>query len=446
MSKSSGYIRKFIIFKEEYSNMSIVNQRGHGKLESKGLKGYLTVNIEKGESDSFYNIAFVNKKGSHIVGKIYTEHAGKGKAEITFNLDDIKSKGFPVDTLNGIIIFRDGNVLLGGYILKDDYSINEYVKTLITPDVLPDEELEIVDSLEKAEETILEEIADELIIPATEHIPFEDADEIIPEEYLVPAREEVIPEEYMVLAKEDIIPEEYMVPAIESIPSEDINEIILEEEDYTEEEILKEEVLAGEVLEEKELEGLVEEVFEEEDLEDFEVELEEVLKTSSPNVSEYDNIVLARKISQRNQTTDYVLNILRYFPYKEPLKLELDGYNWWEISFDDTDDQRGFLPYFGFILDGDQDTNIQDSNIVFARALMEKYGHYIFGLYNENDEVKFYVYGVPGSFTRAEHPFGGKTGFNTYFEGSEIDGYWLLYIDPLHGRVIYPANPMTPND
>ena len=35
---------------------------------------------------------------------------------------------------------------------------------------------------------------------------------------------------------------------------------------------------------------------------------------------------------------------------------------------------------------------------------MGKYGHYLFGLYNIKDEVRFYIYGVPGKFKTEEHP------------------------------------------
>ena len=48
----------------------------------------------------------------------------------------------------------------------------------------------------------------------------------------------------------------------------------------------------------------------------------------------------------KNQTTNYVLNILAFFPYIEPFKIDLKGYNWWRIDIDDPREDKGFLPYF----------------------------------------------------------------------------------------------------
>ena len=74
------------------------------------------------------------------------------------------------------------------------------------------------------------------------------------------------------------------------------------------------------------------------------------------------------------------------------------GYNWWKISIDDPKEDKGFLPYFSYIAGGNHKYPLVQYTVT-ATALMRKHGHYLFGLYNVNDEVKFYVYGVPGRFT-----------------------------------------------
>ena len=77
---------------------------------------------------------------------------------------------------------------------------------------------------------------------------------------------------------------------------------------------------------------------------------------------------------------------------------------------------------------------------------IKKYNHYLFGLYKEHDEIRYYVYGIPGKYVVEEHPFRGITGFNTWYSSGEKDGYWLIYIDPLTGKVIFPINPMIPSN
>src|SRR5699024_5370117 len=191
-------------------------------------------------------------------------------------------------------------------------------------------------------------------------------------------------------------------------------------------------------------------------VDDKEVEITKSPITSEINTKEkYDKImsnIFDKEIDkgkeeeenkQRMETTDYVLDILSFFPYIEPFRINLQGYNWWKIDITDSENEKGFLPYFSYVVGGNHKYSIiKDS--VSSSSLIKKYRHYIFGLYNINNEVKFYVYGVPGRFLKEEHPQRGNTGFNTWFEGREDYGYWLLYIDPIGGRIIHPVNPMIP--
>ena len=150
-----------------------------------------------------------------------------------------------------------------------------------------------------------------------------------------------------------------------------------------------------------------------------------------------------RRMIQRNQTTDYILNILKYFPEEDPIRQHLKGYKWWRIDYQD--EAKGFLPYFNYVTGGKAKTKTtSNSDYTSPKELMAVYNHYLFGMYYKNEEVQYYVYAIPGGFYKDEHPNGGSSGFNTWFEGNEIMGYWLLYIDTLTGEVIYPLNPMIP--
>lgn len=460
MSRSLGYIRKFIIFKKDYSNMHMHNPRGHGKIEIKGSKGNITINIENAEPDNFYNVAFVNKRNAEIIGKIYTEDNGKGKADIVYNLSDLEAKGFSADGINGILIFRDSDVLLGGYIINEDNSIEEFIERLSkevvqakVQEVVLDEVKELggaaAETQEEFKEVDLEPVAEiiepveevvepviNMVEPVEEVVEFEEVEEMefaefLDEEFVseklsvevMAVVDDVLPpiepvmEEYQ---PEGYIPEEYMVPAVEP----------MEENKYTEFPAQIE--FVGHT---PAVESIPEEI----------LTSDSIVQMTSSTTYGYDNIELNRKVTQKNQTTDYILSILRYFPYIEPFELDLYGYNWWKIDFEDDEDPRGFLPYFSLLIGGDQKHNRIYDNITTAKDLIKKYEHYLFGLYNVNDEVKFYIYGVPGAFSKEEHPHKGTTGFNTWFEGKDVDGYWLLYIDALRGKVIYPANPMIPN-
>lgn len=150
------------------------------------------------------------------------------------------------------------------------------------------------------------------------------------------------------------------------------------------------------------------------------------------------------EVDEKQTEKDYnILDILNFFPCSEPLTINLQGYNWWMIDIESSQPEKNFLPYFNYAMGmGNKSHRFEDK--IEAKQLLNKYGHYIFGLYNEKDKIKFYIYGVPGKFSLDEHPRSGSTGFNTWFEGHQVPGYWLLYIEAKTGRILYPINPMVP--
>ena len=180
-------------------------------------------------------------------------------------------------------------------------------------------------------------------------------------------------------------------------------------------------------------------------IEPLEWETEEIYIPPMVENFEYNNQDIETTIrqDQANQTTNYVLSILSFFPYIEPFKINLKGYNWWKIDVEDPEEDTSFLPYFSYI-SGSNHKYSDMENTICPNDLMKKHKHYLFGLYNEGEKVKFYVYGIPGDFNKKEHPQNGTTGFNTWFAAYDVPGYWLIYIDPNQGRIVYPINPMIP--
>lgn len=202
--------------------------------------------------------------------------------------------------------------------------------------------------------------------------------------------------------------------------------------------------LVVEPMEEMEKEPLEEEPLEEEPLEveelDFDEGYDDDVMESDKDSSDYGGV-----IDRKAQTVNYVLSILRFFPYIVPFKHNLKGYNWWLIDLDIENEYRSFLPYFSHVLGGDNE-KYYDNHITTCNQLVNKYQHYLFGLYNEDEKVKYFLYGIPGTFTMGEHPNGGMSGFNTWMEGRNVEGYWIVYIDPLTGKPVEVSNPMLPVD
>ena len=58
MSGEFTYIRKYIILQNNYTNIKNINPKGYGKIEVKGVKGTINLNIENSEEDKDYRIYF----------------------------------------------------------------------------------------------------------------------------------------------------------------------------------------------------------------------------------------------------------------------------------------------------------------------------------------------------------------------------------------------------
>lgn len=441
------YTRKFVILKKEFSNLG-GNPKGHCKVEIKGLRGIVTVNIENAEKDKAYNVAFVlNNSGNNIwnLGKIFTDEFGKGKGEYVFLQRELEKENLFLDKISGILIVRDGKVLLGGYLDKEDGTIQRYIDRMPLNPIIESkeeviEEVPIVqESLEKiveskeTQEIEAEEIVEEVEIQEVEveevvEIQEVDVEETYEaEEYIEEPKEQEYNPIYDIPAKDQEYNPEYDIPAKE----QEYNP----EYDIPAKEVLEE--ITEEVEEPVELEENIEEFIEE-----VMVELEQDEEDFEPDYKTLDHM---KKINQKNQTTNYVLSILRFFPYIEPFKYNLKGYNWWLVELDKENEYRAFLPYFSYIVGGNNKESYKE-NIVTCSELMDKYQHYLFGLYNEGENVKYFVYGIPGRFVGEEHPYIGERGFNTWYEGVNTEGYWIIHIDPMTGKPVDSPIPMMPID
>ena len=383
------YTRKFIILRKDLGTLTGRNPKGHGKLEIKGPRGFVSVTIENANEQDVYNVVFISNDTSTPVlnlGKVFTDDVGRGKGEYSFAQKDVL-----LDSIKGILVMKDREILLGGYLDKEDGTIERYIETIFETSNVEEESLEI----ESVEEETRSSLEDFLMEPEYEIEPEEMAYEEVFEETLV--EDNAIEEDNT----EEVVCDEIEIDEAEDIVDQDIS-----------------------------LEPNL-------DLEDeYEIDEEE---------PDYDTINHIKKLNQKNQTINYVLSILRFFPYIDPFKYNIKGYNWWMVELDKENEYSSFLPYFSY-LTGGNNKEAYESDMVTCNQLMDKYQHYLFGLYNENEQVKYFVYGVPGKFIKSEHPNKGSNGFNTWYPGINAEGYWIIYIDPMTGKEVVPFNTMNPVD
>ena len=445
MSGEFTYYRKYIILKDNYTNIKGIKPRGHGKLEIRGVKGNMSLNIENCKPHGDYRAYFLRdiagRIGEYDLGRIIIDERGRTRTNLSFNIRDLEFEGFSIEKLSAILIRKDGMILLNGYIDEDDGTVDRFIEQLSLEEYVeePVKMEEVSDSkeeMEEVEEYQPIEVEDELPIEELDEMEIVDempkevgeielgdrswqADEVLGE---VDETEE-IDEEGEPWKTDEVIEKADEKEELEEV--DEIEEIDEEDEMLEEEQIEVDDIFKGDVEERDEAQGFGE-VDEEVD-----------------QAADYESLEYMRKLNHKNQMTDYILSILRFFPYVDPFNIYLHGYSWWKIEDSNMDLHKGFLPYYNYLMGTDYRYGISNNHATSMEQI-ERYGHYIFGIYREGKDIRYYLYGVPGRFTIEEHPFRGVTGFNTWYESEDGLGYWILYIDPMNGKVIQIINPMIP--
>lgn len=437
MTDEFKYTRKFVIFKDKYTSDGLGKPRGYAKLEVRGNRGTIKIDIDNVSEESVYTCYLVGRDNMNILevkmGRIIIDERGKGVFTWSFNPSNVGDTYCSIEKFSGIVVREGRKVLITGHIYEDDFSIEKYLSNIdgylheedkedIREEVKDfkenveglekagdnDTEAKEIEESEGAEEGF-EEIEKELELEKEESheecIDVEDSKEDGKiEEY----------EEIEKIKEVDDKKEDIAVDNILEVEKDDESSYISE---YDVEEINK--IVSQEI-------GIDEEKLPE--------HYAEVDKEKMDSLKETDF---------RDKIAGYTLNVLQYFPKIEPFRVRIKNYEWWRIDYDGIDIYRGFLPYYSYLVNMYQDYPFIP-NATTCLDLITKYRHYLFGLLKEEKEIKYYMYGVPGKFLKAEHPFRGITGFSTWYEGISGYGYWILYIDALTGKVIFPLNPMMP--
>lgn len=149
------------------------------------------------------------------------------------------------------------------------------------------------------------------------------------------------------------------------------------------------------------------------------------------------------KPKYRNKFEENLFEVLKNYEKIKPLSVEINNLTWWKVPFDDRGIKNGFLPYYNQIISSYYPFPMTN-RVTTCNGLMKKYGHYIFGVFEEKGKVSKFVYGVPGEFKREEQPYKGLSGFKNWsYKNKRLDGnygYWLAFLDSTTGEVTEPPH------
>lgn len=170
--------------------------------------------------------------------------------------------------------------------------------------------------------------------------------------------------------------------------------------------------------------------------------VDEVETTSQDvKIEESDVEAASKKNGYKNKFEENLYTVLKEYKKLDPLSVNIKSISWWKIPYDDRGVKNGFLPYYNQIISSYYPYPMSN-RVTTCHGLMRKYGYYIFGIYKENNDIKKFVYGVPGEFKRDEQPYKGVTGFKNWsYKNKEINGdygFWLAFVDSSTGDVTEP--------
>ncbi|WP_312832468.1 hypothetical protein [Sedimentibacter saalensis] len=168
---------------------------------------------------------------------------------------------------------------------------------------------------------------------------------------------------------------------------------------------------------------------------------DDVAKSSQEFSQEDENSVKSESIRHKNKFNESLYNALKDYKRTEPLSVKIKNFSWWYIPYDEMGIKNGFLPYYNQIVSSYYPYPMSN-RVTTCNSLMKKYGHYIFGIYEDNDDIIKFIYGVPGEFTKEEQPYKGITGFKNWSYSNKDNntehGYWLAFVNPRTGESTDP--------
>lgn len=170
-------------------------------------------------------------------------------------------------------------------------------------------------------------------------------------------------------------------------------------------------------------------------------ERDDISKSSQDHSQEDETFVKSESIRHKNKFNESLYNALKEYKRTEPLSVKIKNFSWWYIPYDEMGIKNGFLPYYNQIVSSYYPYPMSN-RVTTCNSLMKKYGHYIFGVYEDNDDIVKFIYGVPGEFTKEEQPYKGITGFKNWSysnkENNTEHGYWLAFVNPRTGESTDP--------
>lgn len=417
MAQKKSYSRYFIILQEDEKGYSLASDKiasGYAKLETKNNKckiSYYVQNLKK-DNTPYYMILICNKKDTKKiinVGEMNIDDYGRADIGYEYPVDNICNSGISIDKISGAAIIRilDKNIIsvMSGFSSMEvpNWRSFDFIGKKSVPEKqkIKDTENKKADKNDKRDKDENKSIFDK----------YEEKIEV------KKAKKES--------KNEDILKDE---PSVEMGKKQSLDK---KQEQFTNKisDLVKEE-------HKEQLEKLKNENKTEDKTED-----KENLKVETGDKDEIyiDNSSVELDKDTRSEADDrsddeFFDNLISGFQETSKVSSELKRCKWYEVPtgngqnmYDTSDyDKYTFIyypmtSYYGYI---------------------KNYSHFLMGYkYDGDGNVKYMIYGIPGTKDKSQQPYEGRTGFVTWVpeKGQDDFGYWLMFYDFRTGTVDIPV-------
>ncbi|AWI07579.1 hypothetical protein [Clostridium drakei] len=457
MAQKKSYSRYFIILQEDEKGYSISSDKvasGYAKLELKNDKckiSYYVQNLKK-ESAPYYMLLICNKKDIRKVIKISQINIDDyGRADICheYLADNIAGTGISMDKISGaaIVKFLDSNIIpvMSGFASTEIPDWKTFVmvdlkvekeKVANTPNSMFDKYEENIESLKGENKT--KQIENVKILPKEDNSK----------------KEQYINKENNF--KKNIIKEEANTAKKNNIKEE----IKVTKKDNTKEKvdiIKKDNVKEGSIVNKKDNAKVEENINKKINISDKnnmnnKENVNKKYDMEKDNYGKGERECTLKKQSKKDANINpkvdenypqmdeksFFRNLVQGFEFMGEISSEIKRCKWYKIPvtspksmYDMSDYNRYSMIYYPMMN-------------YYQYILKQK--HYIIGYkLNKDGEMKYLVYGIAGTKSKMDQPYGGRSGFVTWMplnvddEREEAMGYWLMFYDFKTSTIMIPV-------
>lgn len=443
MTQKKSYSRYFIILQEDEKGYALASDKlpsGYAKLEIKNDKckvSYYVQNLKK-ESAPYYMVLICNKKDAKKllrIGELNIDEHGRADVFYEYPVENVGNCGVGVDKIVGASIVRlmNSNIIsvMSGFASTD----------------IPDwKGFPMVESDKQRQEEASEERMDKNLQPVK----------------VEPIHEGPVIEQ---------VPEVEQTPVVEQAPmveQQQPSNIFDEYEMKIEEEKAK--LPMEETKKEQKSDNIPMDIMEMDDME-FDYEDDRHKKKSDCENKKHEDDCNHKKEEKNDKdcgenkckdhhdndknennkannkcNDDYPKGTIGKF-FKDIAEgfEELDGMcseikrcKWYKVPVYKAEDMTSCMDY-------NKHTVVYHPMINYYQYII-RFGHFIMGhKFDKENKMKYIVYGIPGTKSRADQPFGGRSGFVTWVplregdEGENSYGYWLMFYDFKNSTIVVPV-------